>query len=139
MSFLTANRELKDNPQSSSVDSVDQRPRFGIGHVNLPVSNASRSADFYTKAGMRLVVNMGRAAIVELRGGTHIIVSESGGAGQGSLDLIVDDIDETHAVLTELGANPTNIRRGHPHDSFSATDPDGNHLSVHSNHAMGPV
>ncbi len=134
MSFL-----VQDQHQSNQTDSVDQRPRFGIGHIGLPVSDASRSADFYTKAGMRLVVNMGRAAILELRGGTHLIVSQGGDAGQGSLDVIVDDIDETHAVLSELGAKPSRIRRGNPHDSFSATDPDGNLLSVHSNHAMGPV
>ncbi len=134
MSSLT-----QEQHQSSQAGPVDRRPRFGIGHIGLPVSDASRSADFYNKAGMRLVVNMGRAAILELRGGTHLIVSQGGNAGQGSLDVIVDDIDEIHAVLTELGANPGRIERGSPHDRFTATDPDGNLLVVNSNHAMGPV
>lgn len=123
--------------QSDQTTSVDQRPRFGIGHVGLGVTDVSRAADFYTDIGLRLVVNMGRAAIVELRGGTHVILQQ--GDGGGSLDLIVDDIDETHALLAEAGADPSAIQRGNPHDRFTATDPAGNVLIINSNHAMGPV
>lgn len=87
---------------------------------------------------MRLVVNMGRAAILELRGGTHVVL-QSGPPGTTTLDLIVDDIDETRAVFNALGANPGPIQRGNPHDRFIATDPEGNTLVVNSNHAMGVV
>ena len=116
----------------------DARPRFGIGHVSFPAADVDRLANFYTEIGMRLVVNMGRAAILELRGGTHIIL-QPGQAGSGTLDLIVDDIDDTRSLLEAAGASPSPIRRGHPHDSFTATDPEGNRLQVHSNHAIGPV
>lgn len=123
---------------ASSADQVDQRPRFGIGHISLGVSDVDRSARFYETIGMRLIVNMGRAAILELRGGTHLIVAKRDGE-RGSLDLIVDDIDDTHAVMVDAEANPGRIERGSPHDRFTATDPDGNVLIVNSNHAMGPV
>lgn len=116
----------------------DPRPRFGIGHVSLTVTNVDEAADFYEKAGMRPIVNMGRMAILELRGGTHLIVHE-GDHSPGSIDLIVDDIDETHELLATHGANPSPIQRGNPHDRFFATDPAGNRLVVNSNHAMGPV
>lgn len=113
-------------------------PRFAIGHVSIEVNNVDRLTDFYTSVGMRLVVNMGRASIVELRGGTHLIL-QSGRGGQATLDLIVEDIDKTHDVLRTAGADVGPIRRGSPHDSFVATDPEGNTLQVHSTHAIGLV
>ena len=122
----------------TSAAETDPRPRFGIGHVSLPADDIDRLVGFYTEIGMRLVVNMGRIAILELRGGTHIIL-QAGTRGSGTLDLIVDDIDDTRAVLETAGANPSQITRGNPHDRFSATDPEGNTLVVASNHAIGPV
>jgi len=121
-----------------NLDSTDPRPRFGIGHMAMTAGNVDALTDFYTTIGMRLVVKMGRAAIVELRGGTHIVI-QSGDVGATRLDLIVDDIDETHAVLDGAGASPSTIQRGHPHDRFMATDPEGNTLTIHSNHAIGAV
>ncbi len=125
-------------PLNTYATNDDPRPRFGIGHMSFPATNVDELVDFYTTIGMRLVVNMGRAAILELRGGTHLILQESSQAN-GTLDVIVDDIDETRDLLEAAGADPGSIRRGNPHDSFVATDPQGNTLMVHSNHAIGPV
>lgn len=122
----------------TSPTTEDPRPRFGIGHVTFPATDVAELVDFYTSIGMRLVVNMGRTAILELRGGTHIVLRASDVA-DGTLDLIVDDIEETRTVLEEAGANPSAIQRGNPHDRFVATDPQGNTLTVSSNHAIGPV
>ncbi len=116
----------------------DQRPRFGIGHVVMPGQDIDTLAQFYADIGMRPIVNMGRMAILELRGGTHLVLTSGKPAAQ-ALDLIVDDIDETHALMHGLGAEPTAIQRGNPHDRFVANDPEGNTLVVNSNHAMGPV
>lgn len=128
---------VQDNPSRANPDE-DLRPRFGIGHVAITATDVDTMTDFYTAIGMRLVVNMGRMSIVELRGGTHLII-QSGEAGIASLDLIVDDIDETRATLESKGAAPSSITRGNPHDRFSATDPEGNTLIVNSNHAIGVV
>lgn len=136
--MVATNTQTRPAPNPDPAAEVDQRPRFGIGHVTFPARNIDAMTDFYTRVGMRLVVNMGRAAIVELRGGTHIILGP-GQPGTGTLDLIVDDIDETRAVFEAAGANPTSIQRGNPHDQFTATDPEGNMVVVNSNHAMGPV
>ena len=129
-----AHTETLENPS----DTVDARPRFGIGHMVMPGANVGALTDFYTTIGLRLVVNMGRAAILELRGGTHLIV-QSGTPQRTTLDLIVDDIDDTRRVLQAAGATPSTITRGNPHDRFTATDPEGNTLVVNSNHAIGPV
>lgn len=129
---------VQTQDRTNSNPSADQRPRFGIGHVALPVADVAGLTEFYVSIGMRLVVNMGRAAIIELRGGTHIIL-QSGQPGSSSLDLIVDDIDETRAVLAAAGADPSTIQRGNPHDRFTATDPEGNTLVINSNHAIGPI
>lgn len=126
----------RDEPSQQSE--VDARPRFGIGHLSIAATDVGTLTEFYSKIGMRLVVNMGRAAILELRGGTHLIV-QRGTPGEGALDLIVDDVDETRTLLEAAGAQPGPITRGNPHDWFTATDPEGNTLMVNSNHAIGPV
>lgn len=128
-------QHFRDQQPSSEQQEV---PRFAIGHMTLDAQDVDALTDFYTDIGLRLVVKMGRAAIVELRGGTHIII-RSGQPGQARLDFIVDDIDETHQVMAMAGANPSSIRRGDPHDIFSATDPEGNALQINSTHAIGPV
>lgn len=126
------------SPLPTTDSRTDVRPRFGIGHVMVSAHDVSALTDFYTRIGFRLVVDMGNAAILELRGGTHIVI-RSGPSGRVVLDLIVDDVDETRDVLIDTGANPSEIMRGHPHDRFTVLDPEGNTLVVNSNHAIGPV
>lgn len=128
----------RTNLESPIDDQLGQLPRFGIGHVSMAAADVELLADFYASIGMRLVVDMGRMAILELRGGTHLILG-AGESGTATLDLIVDDIDSTHAVLAAAGADPSTIQRGNPHDRFVANDPEGNTLVVNSNHAIGPV
>ena len=123
---------------SAPDEQVDDRPRFGIGHLAMPVADIDALTNFYTTIGMRFVVNMGRMSILELRGGTHLILQQ-GDAGATTLDLIVDDIDSTHLILEAAGADPSGIERGNPHDRFTATDPEGNTLLVYSDHSIGPV
>ncbi len=130
-------RAAEDRAVEDRADE-DRRPRFGIGHVVVTASDIDTITKFYTAIGFRLVMNMGRASIVELRGGTHLIF-RSGEPGVASLDFIVGDIDEAREVMEAHGASPSAIRRGNPHDSFVATDPEGNTLVVNSDHSMGVV
>lgn len=130
---FTATHPLRTN---NSQD--DPRPRFGIGHMAMTAADVSGLTNFYTDLGMRQVMNTGRFAILELRGGTHLIVKQ-GPAGDASLDLIVDDLDDVHADLAATGVSVSAITRGHPHDQFQAVDPEGNHLVISSNHAQGVV
>ena len=77
-------------------------------------------------------------AILELRGGTHIVISK-GESGVGKLDLMVDDLGDAHELFERLGANPTQVVPGSPHDTFTATDPEGNALLIESSHVSGAV
>lgn len=115
-----------------------ERPRFAIGHVGLAAGDVEQLSAFYVEIGMRPVVSMGHMAIIELAGGTHIVIS-AGEAGGQQLDLIVDDLDETHRVVAAAGGNPGEVRVGSPHSTFVASDPEGNRLTIHSTHAIGPV
>jgi catechol 2,3-dioxygenase-like lactoylglutathione lyase family enzyme len=117
---------------------AEDRPRFAIGHVTLTAADVRALTDFYVDIGMRPVMTTDRMAIIELLGGTHIVISNGESGGQ-QLDLIVDDIDETHGVLAAVGGNPSGIRQGSPHSTFTARDPEGNQLAIHSDHAIGPV
>lgn len=130
--------ETQLQQHESGAPGTEDRPRFGIGHVTISADDVDRLTAFYTGIGMRPVANLGRFAIVELRGGTHLIVQQ-GAPGVSTLDLIVDDVDEVRQVLATAGANPTPIERGSPHDRFVATDPEGNTLLVYSDHSIGPV
>ena len=116
----------------------DLRPRFGIGHMVMHAADVEALTAFYGRVGMRVVVQSSNFAILELRGGTHLIL-QPGEPGQAVLDLIVDDIDDTRADLIAAGVDATGITRGHPHDRFTSADPEGNVLLISSNHAMGPV
>ncbi len=123
---------------TTDTDRTDARPRFGIGHLSMTATDVSALTAFYGRIGMRVVVDTDGFAILELRGGTHLIL-QPGPAGQGTLDLIVGDIDDTHRVLDEAGGRPGRITRGFPHDRFTARDPEDNVLFVNSDHSIGPV
>lgn len=130
--------KLQTRRSREESGSDDPRPRFAICHVGLPARDVALLGQFYTSIGMRHVAQMERMAIVELRGGTHLVIT-NGEPGTMTLDLMVDDLDDTRQLLESVGAEPGPITRGNPHNSFTATDPEGNRLLVESSHACGPV
>lgn len=116
----------------------DDRPRFAICHVGLTAADPARLGDFYQAAGLRRVGKMTGMSILELRGGTHIVISR-GAPGASKLDLMVDDLEQAHELFARLGANPTQIVSGSPHDTFHAIDPEGNDLLIETSHVVGSV
>ena len=118
--------------------STDPRPRFSICHVQLTASDPGLLGDFYAAIGMRLVAKMARMSILELRGGTHLVIFR-GNPGVSTLDLMVDDLDDIHELLDQMDANPGPIIPGTPHDTFTVSDPEGNVVLIESSHATGPV
>jgi catechol 2,3-dioxygenase-like lactoylglutathione lyase family enzyme len=126
--------------------SNDPRPPVWIGHIGpYEVPDISEATEFYTALGMRRVAGSGDMAIMELRGGTHLILQERAGGGGGSaggrvpFDLMVEDLDATHQTLVAAGLEPTDIVRGRIHGRFEVTDPAGASVSFNDSHVVGPV
>jgi catechol 2,3-dioxygenase-like lactoylglutathione lyase family enzyme len=125
------------------MDSAAQRPAVSIGHVVLRVSDVARSAAFYASLGLRPVVEREGLAILELRGGTHLLLFRAKGkARRGvihSFDFMVDDADAFHDELVARGVATGTVRtdRLSSHRMFEVTDPDGHQLTVLSDHTEG--
>ena len=122
-------------------DTTDQRPPVAVGHVRLNVTDVGAAARWLETAGLRPIVTRGELAVLELRGGTHVVVRQAERPpepGTGApFDLMVDDVDATHRDYAEKGLSPTPISRGRIHDSFEVPGPGGWTFTVNSSHASG--
>lgn len=122
---------------------MDPRPEVAIGHVSLRVSDVARAAAFYQSVGLRPVMESPGLAILELRGGTHLLLFharvEQRKGPVRSFDFMVDDVEALRARLAAAGLAPNDLRddvRG-GHRYFEVSDPDGHVLIVFSSHAEG--
>jgi hypothetical protein len=122
-------------------DITDPRPPVAVGHVRLNVTDVGAAARWLETAGLRPIVTMEALAVLELRGGTHVVVRRAEGppapGAQAPFDLMVDDVDATHRDYAAKGLLPSPIRRGQIHDSFDLPGPDGWAFTVNSSHAGG--
>src|SRR5690349_17971294 len=117
------------------MPNVDERPPIWVGHIALNVSDLERSSTFWSAVGMRTVERNDQITIFELRGGTHLLLFESDPTpGAAPFDLMVDDVDATHAAWSAQGLAVSAIERGRIHDGFELTDPDGYVVSVMNTH-----
>jgi hypothetical protein len=120
---------------------TDQRPPVAVGHVRLNVTEVGAAARWLETVGLRPIVTRGELAVLELRGGTHVVVrqaNEPPAPGTGApFDLMVDDVDATHRDYALKGLLPSPIRSGRIHDSFDLAGPDGWAFTVNSSHASG--
>ena len=122
-------------------DAIDQRPPVAVGHVRLPVVDVGAAAHWLETVGLRPIVAMADLAVLELRGGTHVVVRKgeqppTPGA-VAPFDLMVDDIDAAHRDYAKKGLSPSPVRRGRIHDSLDLPGPDGWTFTVNSSHASG--
>jgi catechol 2,3-dioxygenase-like lactoylglutathione lyase family enzyme len=115
----------------------DQRPDIAIGHVRLSVSNVADSTDFFVKLGIRTIVERDDFAVLELRGGTHLVLRpwEAPESSPVDFDVMVDDIDAAYARLKGYGMDVSDISRGRIHDNFEVQTPDRRALTINSSHA----
>ncbi len=117
----------------------DLRPPVWIGHVVLETDRLAETEQFMRTIGMRSVVQRPEVAVLELRGGTHLVLTSGKGApGDVPFDLMVEDLDATHQRFIELGLNPTPIGTASAnHRTFSVREPAGNVITFISNHVSG--
>lgn len=120
-----------------------KRPSVAIGHVVLHARDVTASAEFYTALGLRPIFKRSDLAILELRGGTHLLLFEAKGEPKAgpirSFDFMVDEIASTRASFEAAGMQLTPIRDDHisGHQMFEVTDPDGNAITILSSHTEG--
>lgn len=120
-----------------------ERPPVWVGHLTVGVTDLARSTAFWTGLGMRAVEQNPEVTVLELRGGTHLVlypaeVAPVAGTEVG-FDLMVEDLAATHAAWDAAGLAPSPISHGRIHDWFTVADPDGWVLTVNSSHVVGAV
>ena len=120
---------------------IDQRPPVAVGHVRLPTTDVAGAARWLVSVGLRPIFEDADLAVLELRGGTHVVVRKGEEAPKAGLaapfDLMVDDIEASRRYYMAKGLGPSNISRGRIHDSFHLAGPDGYDFTVCSSHARG--
>jgi catechol 2,3-dioxygenase-like lactoylglutathione lyase family enzyme len=120
---------------------MEGRPPVWIGHAVLRVNDVNRSAAYWQAIGMREVGRDEHVAVLELRGGTHLVLlpgtPEAG--TEAPFDLMVDDLEATRAEWDARGLDPSPIESGRIHSAFTVRDPDGYVVTVNSSHVVGEV
>ena len=117
----------------------DERPKLAVGHVTLEVNDVADAYAFFVRHGMRDIAEREQFGVLELRGGTHLVlkrVEQSVSQGRRApFDLMVDDIDDAREEFAAAGVEASEIERGDIHDSFSIEGPAGYRFTVTSSHA----
>jgi len=130
-------------PQETIAREMNSRPPVAIGHVRLTVSDVPQATEFFLNLGLRPVVQSEKLSVLELRGGTHLVLREIKEAiapgTNAPFDLMVDDVFATKDALTKLGITATEIETGRIHSSFIITGPDGYLITLTSSHTGGRV
>ena len=120
---------------------TDQRPPVAVGHVRLPTTDVTGTARWLVSVGLRPIFEDAELAVLEFRGGTHVVVRKAEEALKAGMaapfDLMVDDIEAARRDYVAKGLGPSDISRGRIHDSFHVVGPDGYDFTVNSSHAGG--
>jgi hypothetical protein len=119
--------------------SRDRRPPVAIGHVMFESRDVVAAAEWFEAIGLRPIAGDADFAVLELRGGTHLVVTQAARrpkrGAEAPFDLMVDDVDATRRAFAAKGLGPSRIHRGSIHDSFALAGPDGARFTVLSSHA----
>jgi catechol 2,3-dioxygenase-like lactoylglutathione lyase family enzyme len=121
-----------------SQTETDPRPPVWVGHIVLATGDVAAANEYWTALGMRPIESHDGVAVLELRGGTHLVLLPTQTAiAAGTpcpFDLMVEDVDAAHASYEKLSFAPSEIQRGDIHDSFTIVDPSGYVVTVNSSH-----
>jgi hypothetical protein len=122
---------------------IDQRPPVAVGHVWLPATDVAAAERWLEAVGLRPIFAGDDLAVLELRGGTHVVVRKAEQppttGATAPFDLMVDDIEAARRDYAAKGLAPSDISKGRIHDSFHLTGPDGYDFTITSSHARGRI
>ena len=145
---------LGSNEMKTAVDS-----ELAVAHLVFKVADLKRSCQFYSNLGIPPFAIDGKIALIELRGGTHLLLLEVDQlAGEGlaesvtgqfhqrfseQFDLMIKGkgLSELEQYRLELisrgiaaGEIPDETFFGH--HLFCIKDPDGNGITIYTSHAI---
>ena len=116
-------------------------PPVAVGHVRMDVSRVGPAVDWFADMGLRTVATRDSFAVMELRGGTHLILRQTErdiAAGTvAPIDLMVEDLDAAREACAGRGLAPGEITEGSVHRSFHVAGPDGYSVKITSSHTGG--
>jgi hypothetical protein len=119
--------------------SKGRRPPIAIGHVWFKARDVAAAAEWFETVGLRPIAGGEDFAVLELRGGTHLVVTQgtqrAKRSAEAPFDLMVDDVDAARRGFAAKGLAPSRIHRGSIHDSFELPGPEGARFTVLSSHA----
>ena len=117
----------------------DNRPPVAIGHVRIETHAVADTIEFFKALGLRGIFRNDNFGVLELRGGTHLIVSSRDKPVRkgtpAPFDIMVDDIDVAHNKYGKKNFDPSDITSGSIHSSFFIRAPSGHKLKITSSHA----
>lgn len=137
----------KTKPKSTKTDTKkkkkktakDGRPPVAIGHVQLETHAVPETIEFFKSLGLRQIFRNERFGVLELRGGTHLVVSSRERpirkGTKAPFDIMVDDVKKARKAYHNKGFEPTEIEEGSIHSSFFIKVPSGHKLKINSSHA----
>jgi catechol 2,3-dioxygenase-like lactoylglutathione lyase family enzyme len=132
-------------------------PAAAFGHFIMKVNDIGISYQFYTKLGLRPFGIFPDLAVIELRGGTHILLfnkndelpsslssshlGQRGASFNERLDLMINsksrsDLELYRTTLVKKGLSVDAIAQDQlfGHNYFQFVDPDGNGITVYTSH-----
>ncbi len=116
-------------------------PPVAVGHVRMEVSDVGSAVDWFAAMGLRTVATRDSFAVLELRGGTHLVLRETdreiAPGTVAPIDLMVDDLDATREACAGRGLAPGDITEGSVHRSFHVAGPGGYSVKITSSHTGG--
>jgi len=145
---------LGSNEMKTVVDS-----ELAVAHLVFKVADLKRSCEFYSNLGIPPFAIDGKVALIELRGGTHILLLEVDQLGGGDVaesatgqfhkrfserfDLMIKgkDLNELEKYRLELisrgiAAREIPDEKFFGHHLFCIKDPDGNGITIYTSHAV---
>ena len=117
------------------------RPPVAIGHVRLLVTDIAKATDYFVTLGLRYIHQTETMAVLELRGGTHLVLRPAqepiAPGTKAPFDLMVDDTVAARQHYADIGMNPSEVETGVVHRWFTIAGPDGYEITVTSSHTSG--
>jgi len=128
--------------EDRKMNELESRPSVWVGHVMLETDRLAETEQFMCQIGMRPLVRRSEVAILEMRGGTHLVLIAKPEivTGEAPFDLMVEDLQASHENFNALGLDPSPIEKvSYDHERFTLREPAGNIICFFSNHVAGRV